>query len=291
MIIINFTSGLGNQMFQYFFGESLNLKYVSHNVRYLDSLLPPDQIKIWDIFDVDINLINRKKLPRFNWLIKRNKSIFTNYIKLLIKFDLNQNSNIYSDNNYNSKIKLSKNNKDMYFFYGYWQNINYFNKNFKEILKKFKFKKKLNIASLDNDIKDYDSIIGVHIRGGDYLKTKNKKIFHYVDQDYYLTNIDLLNKKFKNALFIIFTDDKSYAYNLLPKLAVKYKYIHDLTNNRIDDFQYLSLCNHFIIPNSSFSLWAAYYSKYKYKTIIMPDEWFNKNYKDKFKIKNTLKPL
>lgn len=291
MIIINFTSGLGNQMFQYFFGESLNIKYDDHSVKYLDSLLPPDQIKIWDIFELDINKINRKDLNCFNFLIKKNKLIFTNYIKFLIKMNLNKNSSIYSDNNYSNNIKFTKYNKDIYFFYGYWQNDSYFSENFFEIKKKFKFKKNLNLKLLVNNSSKYDHIIGIHIRGGDYLNRKNKKIFHHVDQEYYQSNIKQFKKKYEKSLFIIFTDDLNYANYLLPNLDVDYRYIHSITSNRFDDFQYLSLCDHFIIPNSSFSLWAAYFCQNKKKNIIMPDNWFKKQYTDDYKTKNFFKDV
>ena len=53
MIIVPFTSGLGNQLFQY------NLKVPQTKFRqekfYTNSLLPPKQISIWDIFNNDIN--------------------------------------------------------------------------------------------------------------------------------------------------------------------------------------------------------------------------------------------
>jgi hypothetical protein len=37
----------------------------------------------------------------------------------------------------------------------------------------------------------------------------------------------------------------------------------------------MSLCQHFIIANSSFSWWAAWLSPYPNKIVIGPEHWFN----------------
>ena len=56
MYTIHFTSGLGNQLFS-FFGESLKLLYPEIQVNYKNSLLPPQQLKINDIFYSPIDKI------------------------------------------------------------------------------------------------------------------------------------------------------------------------------------------------------------------------------------------
>lgn len=279
MIIVNFTSGLGNQLFQFFFGESLKKTNKKNKVVYLDSLLGSDQLKLWDIFNFEIDMIDRKKINKFNFL-KKSKFLFITFIKLLIKLNLNRYFDIYSDYDI---YQANTSNFKCNFFYGYWQNTDYFKENFSDIKKKLNFKKKLSLYSLDKTLQKYDAIIGVHIRGGDYLKKKNQRIFDNIDKEYYLENIQKIKKKFKNSIFIFFTDDKKYLSRLLPVIDVDHKFIHDLTKDRIDDFQYLSLCDHFIIPNSTFSLWAAFFSNNINKIIIKPENWFKESYSKNYK--------
>ncbi|MDB3973992.1 alpha-1,2-fucosyltransferase [Alphaproteobacteria bacterium] len=289
MIIINFTSGLGNQLFQYFFGESLKINLKDQEIVYLNSLMPPEQIKIWDIFKVDIQEISQKDVKTFNFFIKKNKYLFINFVKLIIKFNMNINSNIFSDNNYKIDSKIYFDKMKSYFFYGYWQNNKFFNKNFIEIKNQFSFKKKLSLNLLDESLQDFDQIIGVHIRGGDYLKIKNKKIFYPIDENYYINHIKYFQSLFKNPIFLFFTDDITHLKKLLPVMQFNHKFIFDLCSDRNDDFQYLSLCNHFIIPNSSFSLWASYFSENKNKIIMKPENWFKESYTEKYKTDNYFK--
>ena len=54
------------------------------------------------------------------------------------------------------------------------------------------------------------------------------------------------------------------------------KEIHELENQHID-FCLMSLCEHNIIANSSFSWWASYLNKHINKKIIAPRNWFGKD--------------
>jgi hypothetical protein len=271
MFTISLTSGLGNQLFQYFFGESLKIDN-EVEVRYLDTLLPPKQINLWEIFDINLNIKKIDELKEYNFFIKKNKYIFINLIKLAIKFKINQNYNIYSDNNFDNKKNI---NKDYNFlFYGYWQNRYYFNKHFNRIRNQIKFKKLLSLNFLDSKISNFKEVVGVHIRGGDYLKKKNRKIFTEISSNYYQENIYHLKKILVNPLFLFFSDDTNYLHKIIKDLDIEFRYFYELNPNPINDFQYLSQCDHFIIPNSTFSLWASYFSENLNKTVIKPKNWF-----------------
>ena len=279
MIIVSLTSGLGNQLFQFFFGETLRLKYHNQIIKYLNASLVEEQLNIWDIFKLNYEFIDINEIKK-NRFIFRNKYFFINYIKLLIKLNLIPKY-IYSDVNYDyTNDFLLDDNKDN-LFYGYWQNTNFFKNNFNLIKKKLKFKENLSLYEFDKTLKSYSDLVGVHIRGGDYKKNKNKKIFSKIDNNYYFKNINYFLDKLDNPCFLFFTDDQTYLENLIPNMNFSYRMISKLNTNPKNDFQLLSLCDHFIIPNSTFSLWAANFSLNKRKIIKLPSQWFKESYLSK----------
>ena len=73
MIKIHFTSGLGNQLFQFFFGESISKKK-NIKIKNINSCLPPEQLKLWEIFYIEY-----KDNYSFNFL-KITKKNITNYL-------------------------------------------------------------------------------------------------------------------------------------------------------------------------------------------------------------------
>ena len=50
-------------------------------------------------------------------------------------------------------------------------------------------------------------------------------------------------------------------------------------NDQFEDLCLMSLCNHNIIANSSFSWWSAFLNKNKNKRVIAPQMWYSE-YKD-----------
>jgi len=268
---IHFTSGLGNQLYQFFFGESLKIKFPEIQINYNDSILDPYQLKITDIF-------HSSNKPLFK--VNNNKNL-TDYYKLsffrlVIKLNINKFFNIYSDNTMVKKTFSSISVNNIKHFHGYWQNYNYFNSNFELIKKKLTFKEKVYLRDYD-EVKNYSEIIGVHFRGGDYKKNENIKIFHQVDENYYTKNINKILKLFKNPIFLFFTDDYFHLKKTIKNFDYPHIFINEISPNRMRDFQLLSQCDHFLIPNSTFSLWAAIMNKQNKKIVVTPKNWFKHN--------------
>ena len=274
MFIVNFTSGIGNQLFQYAFSEFLKSRYKNSNVKIMDSTLHYDQLNILDIFDLKIDWINEIEKSKLNFFLKQKKFLSINFIRALLLINCGKIFNIIDDRSFKNKDIINSNKN--FLFYGYWQNI-YFLKNQIDFLKnKLNFKTKINLKEIDQKLIKYSDLVGIHIRGGDYLKKKNIKIFSQIREKYYLDNIINIKNQLRNPFFIIFTDDLDYARSILPYKNFDFEFISNFSENRLDDFQFLSQCDHFIIPNSTFSWWASFLSKNKNKLIAMPQCWFNK---------------
>jgi len=110
----------------------------------------------------------------------------------------------------------------------------------------------------------------VHIRRGDYLN----KIHKHPTQpkEYYYSAFSQFNE---DIHFLIFSDDIEWCKNNL-----KYKYLYFIEEELDYISLYLmSLCNHNIIANSSFSWWGAWLNQETNKKVIAPSNWFGKNKK------------
>lgn len=116
------------------------------------------------------------------------------------------------------------------------------------------------------------NFVSIHVRRTDYLKCN---IYHILNEDYYqeaISNFDI-----NNTLFLIFSDDiewckqSGYFSNARNKLFIE--------DNMYDEEELylMSLCDHNIIANSTFSLWGYYLNKNPDKKIVIPKKWFVSN--------------
>lgn len=120
----------------------------------------------------------------------------------------------------------------------------------------------------------------IHIRGGDYLTPKNRKIYCKLKSEYYLKAIYLMMNKYEIKKFKIFTNDIEFSTEILNDFKFDSAEI-DFSNNHSgeDDFQEMSEYRYGILSNSTFSFWAALSNDIDNKKIIAPKEWYvNMNY-------------
>jgi hypothetical protein len=151
---------------------------------------------------------------------------------------------------------------------GYFQSEKYFKHIENEIREDFTFKDdvmnpcKEMIGSVDNPI-------ALHIRRTDYLANS---VNHFnLPLEYYEAALKHFDDK-RNV--IVFSDDPSWCEE--QKLFSDDRFmISENTDNRVD-LCLMSLCDDFIIANSSYSWWGAWLSSNKDKKVIAPIQWFGK---------------
>ena len=166
--------------------------------------------------------------------------------------------------------------------FGYFQSYKYSLEYFDEIKNilfnniKAKFN---NINNLYAKLKNNKITICIHCRRGDYI-LGNAINFHYVIRDigWYEKSLKLLMNKYhlqnNNIKLLLFSDDISFFKEL--------KFIETYDNIIIENldieetFLLMSLCDNFIISNSSFSLLAYYFRQIKNAPIVLPNKWFGK---------------
>lgn len=239
-IIICPGGGLGNVLFQYFAGYSLGKEY-NYQVYY--------QIN-YNYWRGDIN-----QYQIFQHL---------NFI------DLNTITDNYIDYNephfYYTPIKLENTN---YKLSGYYQSYKYSEKYIKQIKDELFY----NVATLYFKIEqqyysmknDKPSCL-IHVRRGDYLNYHN--VHPTCSDDYYRKAITLI----PGCRYFVFSDDIPYISNWSVLKNVDYVIVD--INNPEEILIFMSLCEHFIIANSTLSLVAYMLRNNQYAKLVAPKTWF-----------------
>jgi hypothetical protein len=92
----------------------------------------------------------------------------------------------------------------------------------------------------------------------------------FVGKDFYDRGIALIAPKLKNPHIFVTSDDIEWCRNNYPVTVLgreykSYKFGECLT--------LISRCKHFLIPNSTFTWWAAWLNTGKEKIVVCPRTW------------------
>ncbi len=295
IIVVKIFGGLGNQMFQYAFGRCISIKNEE------ELLLDAEFLSLFSLARfqklVDRRYIHRNlELSCFDLPIKKYvtkkirkkfRPIFFDLKEFYLKFfirnysssDIERYQISYKQNEY--KFYKEKNNfqfdpncfknSENCLFNGYWQNEKYF-KCIEKILRK-----DFNLPSLiprkyNNYVKliENSNSIAIHVRRGDYLLYNRT-----IGLNYYIKAINLIEEKIEKPRFFIFSDDIEWCKKNFNFDNKAHHYISPDSDRAVHDMALMSLCNNFIIANSSFSWWAAWLSDNSEKIVIAPKQWKN----------------
>ena len=262
MITVKIKGGLGNQLFQYAFGRSLSAD--------LNTELSFDL----SYYDNEISKYSKHSIYALNLFnIKENIDI----INFSNEMDNATSKHIcYNDASFNELTSFpSLNNFDKLqlpaYYDGFWQSEKYFKHNENIIRNELELKIPINgeNKAIAEDILDHNSV-ALHVRRGDYQDLPH---FGMCDTDYYNKSIIFIEKQVKNPKFYIFSDDHQWV-----KKNIHIPHSTHVTHNDFDkgyeDLRLMSLCQHFIIANSTFSWWGAWLSKNDDKIVTIPKPWF-----------------
>ncbi len=128
----------------------------------------------------------------------------------------------------------------------------------------FRHEVKNKLKSLYTVLSSYT--VAIHIRRGDYVNNSN---YHSLPAEYY---IKALSKYFKGLYrILVFSDDIEYAKKMLISIP-NCLYISGLED--IEDMCLMSMCDNWIIANSSFSWWGAYLGSINGGKVVRPTHHF-----------------
>lgn len=258
MVILHFSGGLGNQMFEY----ALYCALLHAGANPKIDLTHYGKQKTHNGYELE-------KIFNLNacYCGQTERLFFKNYGKLKSKL---------LGKPYKEKIA------DQYFFHkdvpqlkngylkGYWQSENYFLPVAEKVRQAFTFpapKDERNKIILEKI--QYTSSISIHIRRGDYLVDGRNCV---LDAGYWQQSIEYINHRVPNACFFVFSDDIEWTKN---NLQIPDAIFIDWNKGKESfwDMFLMSKCRHNIIANSSFSWWAAWLNQNQQKIVLSPQNW------------------
>ncbi len=266
MVVVKLAGGLGNQMFQYAYAKALQNSG----------------------FDVKLDNTEYKNY-------KLHGGYQLSHYKISIELAEKEDLNIFKQNRicivlkklgYKSKKLIEEKSLrydpelldaiDNTYIQGYFQSEKYFKHIRKDLLEDFTINKKISnyTANMAQTIKSFPVSCSIHVRRGDFTSDNKINIHGICSVEFYKKAMNYMQYKLQNIIYIIFSDEIEWVKNnLILDNAI---YIEsDEERLPHEDIYLMSLCDHNIIANSSFSWWGAWLNGNKDKIVIAPDRWFS----------------
>jgi hypothetical protein len=275
MIIVKFTGGLGNQMFQYAAGlalSMLNKTELRSDLSWFKYDRAHNGFELSDVFRINIEEATFADISNILGLCKYNR------LRNLL-----QNNNLswfrplrYGfEPHFNYWEEFTRLPKAVY-LEGYWQSDRYFHDYADTVRNRFQFDMPVDSSNIQamRTITSCESV-SIHVRRGDYFSNSVNQSVHGVClKSYYKRAMSMIIRNIPSAKFFIFSDDPDWAENHFSDAQHFFIIRHNAGNKSYRDMQLMSLCRHHITANSSFSWWGAWLGEYANGWIISPKEWF-----------------
>jgi len=163
------------------------------------------------------------------------------------------------------------------YLHGYWQSERYFSDIQNQLRDDLAFTTPLDNANagMAQQIADAPNAIAVHVRRGDYVAIGS---YAACTPEYYRGGTTYISDQLNAPLTcFVFSNDPQWASD---NLALGHETIivdiNDETTGHFD-MHLMSLCDHNVIANSTFSWWGAWLNDHSDKIVVAPKAWFAKN--------------
>lgn len=300
-------NGMGNQMFAYSYARSLQemyrqngieeglainpshfedgrvMEYVDERHLSLHHFYLNDQVVYLDSEEQKkcIALHKKQNLKAYGIVGGIRKKFFGQKFLGEENFIKRSKKGVYQSEESRAYFRSVLSNEKNKFVIGHFQDKRYFD-SIRAILKKeFTVKTPPTEANAQYLKKIENSqAVCVHVRRGDYLNPHWKHL-NICDYEYYKKAFDKIYECVENPVFYFFSNthddlkwiEENYHFTN-PKTgeSANVEYV-DLGNPDYEELRLMKACKHFIIPNSTFSWWAAYLCEYEGSVVCTPDRW------------------
>lgn len=281
-MIVRFSGGLGNQLFQFAAAKALETKFGGNLIiddSYYDNQPGKDTFRKLEIFQFNVQyarMSNRKE--------KNNTRKKALALKILARIPGGNSSyvlrkitrliHVYNEDAFICNMKAREND----YVIGYFQNYSFLKESIDTIHQQFTLAPEVDaeMRSLSSYrvINQHENTVAVHIRRGDYVTNASASAFHGLcDVDYYKKSIELITFRTTEPKFIFFSDDIAWVKETFFWVPDAYFVENAGSTSSAVDMYLMSLCKHNIIANSTYSWWGAVLNINPEKIVICPERW------------------
>ena len=265
MIIVKVWGGIGNQLFQYVFGQYLKYRY-NQDVRYDDnSYISTDKLRKSELGALAGNIVYDNSCSFSKYQGVKNRL-------LRFAFQLNPKNHYIEEG---MTVPNEYKPDHTYFFQGYWQDYSYYEWLVKNV-PGFSISSDMipdEVNEYFESIKSVEESVSIHVRRGDYFLPQNIKKYGVCDEAYFNTAVELLEKEQTPQKYFVFSDDLDWVMKNLQLPLEKTVFVQNYDVAQFLYIELMSLCRHHIISNSSFSWWGAVLNAKEGAYVVCPARW------------------
>jgi hypothetical protein len=275
MIIVQLKGGLGNQLFQYAVARDLaerqHSKVMLDLNMYNQTELISHEFYALKHFNINAEIANDSDMELFysNNILKKVQR------KIMRLTGMGKIKSIYEKKWFIFDHEVFRYAGNVY-LHGYWQSEKYF-KNIEGIIRsELSLKDSLTQKTLEvsKDITTKKNTVSLHIRRGDYVTDiKTHNTLGLCSLDYYRKCVSFIGNELGDLNIFVFSDDPAWVKENIVFDYPLYFVDHNDIKYAYEDMYLMSLCEHNIIANSSFSWWGAWLNNNKNKKVFAPKKW------------------
>jgi hypothetical protein len=139
----------------------------------------------------------------------------------------------------------------------------------------FRYDPPPHLTPLVREIEACPRSVAMHFRRGDYAVDPRYSTQNGVlTLDYYERAVDEFQERLGDFTLYIFSDDiEAIAQEFRP--SIPHHFVKEVQPwHSFDEIRLMSLCEHIVMANSTFSWWAAWLNSSPEKIVIAPAPWF-----------------
>jgi hypothetical protein len=279
MIVVRLMGGLGNQMFQYALGRRLATERRTELKLDLHFLLDRRPVENFvfrdyalDVFKLTAKLARDADLKR---IVSPPAGRWERAWDRLTRGDpfvtLREKQAFVVDENV---LRAPRN----AYLIGYWQNEKYLAPIARTLRNEFTFRRRLDGVCLPlAERLMFSNAVCLNVRRTDYVSNPDANAFLGVcGLDYYNRAVQVIASRVPDPEVFVFSDDVEWCKGHIRLDYPTTIVTHECAGQKFDHYLHLmTLCKHFVIPNSTFGWWAAWLCTYGPKIVVAPGKWVN----------------